>query len=360
MTEAFDRGEFLGSSLVVGERMDILFEVFGSERRLVPDELAELAPVLERACPDLFGSRTAASSRVIRLRSSPVEPIATAFERLSSAPVLLGPAVVLRKQVEQFVALVDRSQSELKDWVAASVTCRPILGPTQRHFDALREMCCELEGSVTPHVLLTTAFLSVSNLSESDGLADVLTCTRLTPSSRSSTGTPAMICRNSRRPTWPNGWRPWKPRPSLKGQLHIAAGERRSHEKVVITSCGGWLIGSWNPGSSRPHATVFECSLRGENARIARDLLERVAANVPTSLIDRAVAQLSVAFKDQRVEDVLHASDSTRALVRAATVLSKALPQGEAILNDAWTQAIRAVCEAVHPVPHRSADRDRR
>lgn len=349
MTEAFDRA-FLGSPLVVGERRDILFEVFGSERRLLPDELAELAPVLERACPDLFGSRTAASSRVVRLRSSPVEPIATAFERLSSTPVFLGPAVVLRKQVEQFVALVDRSQSELKDWVAASVTCRPILGPTQRHFDALREMCCELEGSVTPHILLTTAFLSVSNLSESDGLADVLAC--------APTDTQFTVVYGHASDDLPEqqaaDMAEWVARlevlrPALKGRIHIAAGERRSHEKVVITSCGSWLIGSWNPGSSRPHATVFECSLRGENARIARDILIRVAANVPASLIDRAVTQLSAALKDQRVETDLHSSDCTRALVRAATVLSKALPQGESTLNDAWTQAIRAVCAALHP-----------
>lgn len=349
LTDVFDRA-FLGSPLSLGERKDILFEAYGSERRLLPDELGELIPVMERACPDLFGARKVSPSRVVRLRSSPVEPIAAAFERLTSATVSLGPDLILRRQVEHFVEIVKRSQSELMEWMATSTKCEPVAGPTQRHFDAFREMCCELEGSQSPQVLLTTAFLNTVNLLEADGLADAFESapanTRFTivyghasddlPEQQVRDMTDWLMALETRFPT-------------LKGHVNVVAGERRSHEKVILTSQGSWMIGSWNPGSSRPNATVFECSLRGTGSQVALDILRRVAVNVPEPQRDAVLGTLFGELEDLAAAAAPAGSTHAHALLQAASLLSRALPLNDAVHRQAWRLAVRSVCAAMHP-----------
>src|SRR5690606_25247321 len=67
-------------------------------------------------------------------------------------------------------------------------------------------------------------------------------------------------------------------RPALAGRLVAVSGVRRSHEKVLISSAGDWMVSSWNAACSRPDALVFEASLCGRSHSFAATLLERLAA----------------------------------------------------------------------------------
>jgi formylglycine-generating enzyme required for sulfatase activity len=349
LTGAFDRA-FLGSPLVVGERKDILFEVYGTDRRLLPDELAELAPVLERACPELFGRSSDAPSRVVRLRSSPVESLATAFKELSSPYVSLGPASPLRRRVEHLAGLVEGSQAELTEWLDSSVACQPVVGPTQRHFDALREMCRELEGTTEPRVLLTTSFLNESNLSEPDGLAEAMAAAPASTQftvvyGHASDDLPEQQAQDMA--VWAEALEARCP--ALAGRVQVVAGERRSHEKVVITSLGAWMVGSWNAGSSRPHATVFESSLRGRDSDTAQELLTRIAINIPAPHREPVSGMLAPSSKSVAAGARPECSESMHLLLRAVTTLTQAVPHADGVRSETWHASLKAVCAALQP-----------
>lgn len=344
---------FLASPLMPGEPKDILFEAYGTEQKLIPEELAELVPVLERVSPELLGVRRAAESKVVQSKHTPVESIASAWEELTSPRCLLGPAQVWLARVEHFAALVEKSSDELGRWLEHSVECRPVIGPTQRHFDALREMCVDMAGVDDPYVLLTTAFLRSRNALEADGLAEAMAA--------APAATRFVVVYGHANDDLPEqqaeeiaAWRNAlvSMAPSLEGRVEVCAGERRSHEKVVVTASGEWLVGSWNPGSSRPHSTVFECSLRGTDATVALALLTRIGQNISPSRREAIVSSMTDAIGAlPRAADAAIATKVDE-LRRAAALLYRcaSLRGGtNAVWRQAWDSSARAMSAALLP-----------
>lgn len=334
----FDRA-FLATPLMAGEPKAILFEAYGTERRLIPEELGELVPVLERHCPDLLGARARASSRVVQLPPSPVEAIDAAMELLTSPSTLLGPAILFKEQADRFACLVESQQGQLASWLEESTRCQPVIGPTQRHFDALREMCRSLEGTVAPHVLITSAFLNSRTLDDRDGLADVLAAapadTRVSILyGHASDDLPDQQSRDMAE--WLSAL--VNVAPTLAGRVDVLAGEKRSHEKIAITSRGEWMVGSWNACSSRPNATVFECSLRGNDPRLASKLLTRIAQNIATSRRERVVEALANRVPNARVFSPDNAIKRVRDLMRAASTLQRCAAI-DGTRDSAWRRA---------------------
>src|SRR5690606_7822753 len=120
------------------------------------------------------------------------------------------------------------------------------------------------------------------------------------------------------------------------------------HEKVVVSSRGHWMVGSWNAGSSRPHATVFEGSLLGLDPRLAVDLVDRIAQN-----IDRPAATALVDdLRDRLRQQAQEPEDGVRAvsqLTHAITCLVEAVPEGDGTRGQAWNIALAAARAALHP-----------
>ena len=121
---------YLGSPLVVDEKLDLLFTMWGPpERRLLPDELSDLEPRLKEATPELFGRAKAGASRVLRLPRRPVEAVARAVEALPIEVLELPPASVAERQVAALRALVARRGPDLADWLVGGQTVRSVTGP---------------------------------------------------------------------------------------------------------------------------------------------------------------------------------------------------------------------------------------
>jgi formylglycine-generating enzyme required for sulfatase activity len=341
---------FLGSPLTIGGRKDILFSLVGDDLRLLPPELAELEPVLEAHAPELFGERQVARSRVVRLAQSPVERIAWEVERMPSEAAALGPVAPVRARVARLVALVSRSADALASWLYTGHEARPVLGSTQRHFDALAEMCARLERGRAHLVLLTSAFLNAANACEPDGLADALAGapddTRfLVVYGHANDDLPEQQARDMQQ------WRASLSgrAPSLAGRVGVAAGKRRSHEKVVITSAGDWMVGSWNPASSRPHATVFECSLSGCSPALAAQLLGHVEANIEGSETRSVVERLRNMLAQGAETVPGRGAEAVGRLKRAVGSLEQALPDEDGSRSQAWSVCVRAVRAALQP-----------
>jgi formylglycine-generating enzyme required for sulfatase activity len=345
--EARDRA-FLASPIVVVERKDILFALFGADERLLPDELGELEPVLRTHAPELLGRKRDTSSRVVRLPRSPVEQLGAEIEALPTDPVMLGPIEPVRARVEHLAQLVRRIGPELDAWLRDGHRVHPIAGPTQRHFDALAEMCGALAEAPAPAVLLTSAFLSAQNAEREGGLADALLAappdTRfLLVYGHANDDRPEEQRRDM------DAWRRalLARAPALGDRVTVAAGAHRSHEKVILTSLGHWMVGSWNPASSRPEATVFEASLAGEDPRFAKALLDRVGANVEGADGERLVARLASGL---RSAPTAPAEPGVREnLARALALLERALPGADGARSGAWEAAVLALRAAFAP-----------
>jgi formylglycine-generating enzyme required for sulfatase activity len=223
------------------------------------------------------------------------------------------------------------------------------MGPTQRHFDAVRELCVSLTDTRAETVLLTSAFLNLHNAGVEDGLADVLAAAP--PSAR------FLIAYGHANDDLPEqqerDMQSWlralvHQQPSLAGRLLVVPSKRRSHEKVVVSSRGDWMVGSWNPGSSRPHATVFEGSLLGLDPRLAASLAERIEGNLDHPAALDLVGELRAQLADlpSRPAD---AGLAVERLQRAVALLASAVPESDGSCGEAWTSAILAARGALQP-----------
>jgi len=341
---------FLASPLTVGDPKDILFTMVGDDLKLLPAELAELEPVLASHAPELFGRRKVVTSRIVQLKDSPVERIAAELERLPADPVALGPIEPVRARVTRLEELVARSSEGLAEWLATGLDARPVLGPTQVHFDALAEVCAELPKDGRSLILLTTAFLNPSNAAEAEGIADAFA---IAPSDarflivygHANDDLPDQQARDIEA---------WKAAvvaraPSLRGRVFATTGKRRSHEKVLVTSTGDWQVGSWNAGSSLPSATVFECSLAGRSTAFAAQLLDRIRSNVEEPFAASLVDEVSVALPRAADETPRRAREAVEGLVRAVALLKRAIPDVDGSRSDAWTATVRAARTTLLP-----------
>lgn len=354
---ARNRG-FLGGPLRVGGRKDILFPLYGDEERILPDELAELEPALREHAPELFGQRAAPRTRLIRVPRSPLERFVAELERLTLDTVALGPVQRVADRVTYLGELLrEPADEQWLRWFIEGQRVRPIVGAADQQFHALAELCRGLWESPSPEtlpwLLLTSAFLNPDNLREGAGLLAALT--EAPPSTRfllvyghASDAHPAeqqraleTYQRNLQRLD-----------ADLAGRCTLVASKRRAHEKLLLTSNGDWMLGSWNAASSRPGSVVFECGLTGRDRPFALTLLDRLEENLEGDAANEAVAALRAALGGAATEDpALHetARRHLERLKRALGVLTRALPREGTHASRGWAPALRAVRAALHP-----------
>ncbi|NOJ81441.1 SUMF1/EgtB/PvdO family nonheme iron enzyme [Myxococcus xanthus] len=351
---------FFGNPLRIGGRKGILFPLYGEAERILPDELAELEPALLQRAPQLFGQRSAPRPRLVHVPHSPLERFVSELERLPLDTVALGPLPLVADRVEHLSELLrGTADEEWIRWFAEGQRVSPVAGPTDRHFDALAELCRGLargsapESRHVPWVLLTSAFLNADNLREGEGLVAALA--EAPPSTRillvyghASEALPA----EQQQEIEAYLQRLRSLNAALAERCILVAAKRRSHEKVILTSHGDWLIGSWNPASSRPGSVVFECSLAGRDRTFALTLLSRLEDNLEGEAAIQAAASLREALGAAGMAESSPRETAQRQLERlkrAAGLLSRALPSEGTPSPRVWASALRAVRAALHP-----------
>lgn len=354
--EARDRA-FLGSPLRVGSRKDLLFPLYGYEARILPDELAELEPMLTQHAPALLGVRKTQTRQQVQLPRSAVERWAAELEQLPVDPVTIGPLEPLRERVDYLKeSLAGAAGAELCTWLASGYVVRPVAGDAAMHFHGLAKMCAALAhgpAGSEPWLLCTSAFLSAESLEANTGLVAAFAA--------APAGARFLILYGHANDDLPekqqHDLESFRQRlRSLAGSLVsrclLVPGVRRSHEKIIVTSAGDWLLGSWNPASSRADSPVFECSLTGRDAGFALRLLRQVEVNIAAGPGRSACGALATALTAATVPHNDQESTARRALDRlqkAVSLLEPALPTKDRPRGGAWGLAVRAVQAAFSP-----------
>ncbi len=343
---------YLGSPLVIDERLDLLFTMWGPpERRLLPDELSDLEPRLKEARPDLFGRRRESESRVLKLPRRPVEAICRAVEALPTSPSQLPPTSIVERQVASLRALVGRRREALTDWLVQGQSVRPITGPAEVQFAALEELCRELQpGGV---LLMASAFLNPDHAAHPEGLATSLAAappgTRFiivyghaddSPLTRQHQEIGSYVEALNRADA------------DLASRVSIVPGRRRSHEKLVVTSSGGWMLGSWNATSSRAGGLLFECGLTGRSPALAAEMARRLRENVEQADVGAVLDQMASGLEylaASSADEVKGSEAAVAQLDAACALLLRAVPLQDGSRAEAWPAAVEAVRAALQP-----------
>ena len=344
---------YLGAPLEVDEPIDLLFPMWGpKDRRLLPDELADLEPGLREAHPDLFGVPASRCSRVIRLPRRPVEDVARAVEVLPLRSAELPPATVVARQVAGLRALVGRRAETLADWLADGLHLRPVAGPTDVHFAALGELCAGLgPGGVA---LITSAFLNPEHAAAPGGLVDRLAAAP--PGARfvlvyGHADDLTLSQQHDDIDRYLAAVR--ETDPDVASRLVVVPGRHRSHEKLAVTSSGDWMLGSWNATSSRPGAILMECGLSGRDGLLSLDLARRVLDNIEDprarELVEELVARLESRDSTSDRSGDEDAAAAVQRLDAACALLLRAIPRPDGSRDDAWPDCILAVRAALQP-----------
>lgn len=343
---------FLASPFVVDEPKNLLFPLFGEDVRILPDELAELEPVLRTHAAGLLDEKQERVSRVVQLAPSPIEPVIAEIERLPIEAVELGPLDPVRERLARLRKTVERGAEPMAKWLADTVVARPVVGPTRYQFDAFAEVCRTLPACGL--VIFATAFLNPENAGRDEGLGNAMgeapdDARFLVVYGHANDDVPSKQQRDA--DAWLEAL--FSRDATLRGRVHVALGKRRSHEKVLLTSRGDWMLGSWNAGSSRANATVFEASLMGRDRGFASRLLEKVGLNVEDCYGSGLVGELAGALGSSE-DEAFDPVETMRSLGRAVALAERALPHDGGDRAQAWHAAIRALRAAAMPLQTRA------
>ncbi|MCP4871991.1 MAG: SUMF1/EgtB/PvdO family nonheme iron enzyme [Proteobacteria bacterium] len=343
---------YLGSPLIVDEKLDLLFTMWGPpERRLLPDELSDLEPRLKESTPELFGRAKVGASRVLRLPRRPVEAVARAVEAFPLEATELPPASVVERQVAALRALVARRGADLVDWLVEGLAVRPVTGPADVHFAAFEEMCAAAHSEDT--VLLASAFLNPEHAADPSGLASALRAAPAgvrfvlvyghaddSPLTRQHADIEEYLTALGRADS------------AAAARLTVVPGLRRSHEKVAVTSSGHWMLGSWNAASSRPGGLLFECGLAGRDVSLAAALVRLVRTNVEQDAVGAQLEGMAHRLDQLGSSPSTGAEEATVAVERldaACALLLASVPRPDGSCGEAWPHSVRAVRAALHP-----------
>ena len=344
---------FLAAPLRADVRKDIFFQLAGNEG-LLPEELGALEAVLSRHSPRIRSADRASAIPPAIVKVSPAERLATEVESLQSDALALGPREGTEARIRYLLEMVGRQRSELGSWLADSQSLRPVVGSADTHFQWLRTTCQGSEASGPSIVLITSAFLNPINAVSSGGLAEMLA--RAGPAVRflvlyghANDDLPGQQQRHAAE------WRRdvESKFPTLRGRLAVVAAKRRSHEKVIITGTGDWMVGSWNSASSKPSSPVFEASLTGRDRSFAKRLLEHIRPNIEGESGQRLAGEL---------DDLLSVADgprpnASRALDRLSEALALLLETtvgSHGVSSEGWHTCLQAVRSGLKPFQTRS------
>nr|MDO8117350.1 hypothetical protein [Candidatus Sigynarchaeota archaeon] len=176
--------------------------------------------------------------------------------------------------------LLDHVNKELDwvDWYIHGHDIQPIASPADACFSCLREICQGQTTNKKPSILLLlSSFLNANNIHPDEGLMAsisgldrnamiLIVYGHATDETTKEQG--KEISRYKAKMIEIDG--------SLKNRLVIVASKARTHEKCVLSSNGDWVIGSWNPCSSRPGSKQLEVVLHGHDGGFCGQILTHI------------------------------------------------------------------------------------
>jgi CxxC-x17-CxxC domain-containing protein len=93
----------------------------------------------------------------------------------------------------------------------------------------------------------------------------------------------------------------------------------RSHEKIVVNDDSWFMLGSWNLGSSFPHATYLEASIAGRSQSLATDLVDLLSEETDeqSRAVLRELGGLLTATEGRVGDSVKHRLEALHSLFRS-------------------------------------------
>lgn len=93
----------------------------------------------------------------------------------------------------------------------------------------------------------------------------------------------------------------------------------RSHEKIVVNDDAWFMIGSWNLGSSFPHATYLEASIAGRSQSLATDLIDLISEETdePSRAVLRELGGSLTATEGRVGDSVKHRLEALHSLFQS-------------------------------------------
>ena len=282
---------FLSSPFILGGKKDIEFEMFGSfkgeHQRIIPQDLAILEPMLWEFAPEIFGKKPIRRKKLFFWTRSIVEKFALLLEKFPNYISLITSKHYFQYIIERLQDLIKRKE-EWINWYYMSIDLLPLTDVSELFFDVLSEIC---EGRLSINkkkpksppqkIILYTSFLNVNHLHADFGLLYSLRNTPLEAEILLIYGHANDDPPEQQKEDITEYYnKVVQLSPKLKDRLKIVSSVKRSHEKIILSSNGDWLISSWNPGSSNPDSQLFEAGILGRSARFSLELLKKVEENL--------------------------------------------------------------------------------
>ncbi len=282
---------FLSSPITISGKKDIEFEMYvsfkGDHQRILPQDLAALEPMLWENAPEIFGKRSKRTKRLFLWNRSSIETFASILERFPNYVSFISTSQFYKYLTQRLDELIERKE-EWINWYILGIDVLPLADVSELFFDALTEIC---DGSLkingdTPEkppnkIIIYTSFLNLNHLYKMVGLINSLKSTTqeaqiLIIYGHASDDTPEQQKTDMKE--YANKIVQFAP--LLKGRVKIISSVKRSHEKLILSTCGDWLIGSWNAGSSNPDSQLFEVGVMGRSRSFSLKLLQIVEESV--------------------------------------------------------------------------------
>jgi len=282
---------FLSSPFILGGKKDIEFEMFGSfkgeHQRIIPQDLAILEPMLWEFAPEIFGKKPKRRKKLFFWTRSIVEKFALLLEKFPNYISLITSKHYFQYIIERLQELIERKE-EWINWYYTSIDLLPLTDVSELFFDALSEIC---EGRLSINkkkpksppqkIILYTSFLNVNHLHADFGLLYSLRNIPLEAEILLIYGHANDDPPEQQKEDIMEYYnKVVQLSPELKDRLKIVSSVKRSHEKIILSSNGDWLISSWNPGSSNPDSQLFEAGILGRSARFSLEILKKIEENL--------------------------------------------------------------------------------
>ena len=328
---------FLSSPLEIRGKKFIEFEMYGGtakeSERILPNKINVLEPMLWEYAPEVFGKKKRYRKKLFQWNRSVVESFALTIEKFPNYYSQLTSSTYLKHQLDFIKKLIEKKDDWLF-WYKNGMLIDPIVGKTDILFNAFSEICKKT--NITKNVedkqnddiiFFTTSFLNIKNLDIENSILDGLI--------NASDNTKFLIIYGHANNDPPDKQNKdikryhnkiYELEPKLRDRVSIIPAEKRSHEKVIISSRGDWMIGSWNPGSSRPGSLIFESAIRGCNNQFSLDILENMKGLVKNAEDIDLISKLEKKLKDLSINDknndkiaekyYLKLKDATRYLIK--------------------------------------------
>ncbi len=307
---------FLSSPFRIAGKKNLRFEMYGDPDRygqkILPGDLVNLEHMLWIEAPEIFGKKPKRKKRLFKWVRSPVEKFAYTLEKFPDHLSLLSSGQYYRNLGQILIDQVKKRDQWIQ-WYRDSIDIIPIVGDADVFFSALgeifegitgleaQESLGDIDKVKSPEIIvLCSSFLNIGNLHDNMGIVDELRY--CSPTAK------ILIIYGHANDDLPETQHKdidaycnkiYSLEPSLKNRILMIPAKKRSHEKVVLSSDGHWMIMSWNPCSSNPDSTMFEAGVMGRNYHFALEILEVIKEIIEDAVDNELIKSLEDYYRSR-------------------------------------------------------------